>query len=123
MKAMLAGGFWGTSHFILDSIGRGTTWFFHARVSPHDEEVYSMTGGGTIGAFFGAGIGLIATAQSGGLSPVAGALIGGMVGICTGVFSGAIVQIVDDYIDALASFLNLQRGNGAHYDSILIHRR
>lgn len=122
MKAVLAGGFWGTSHWILDSIGRGATWVFHARVPPQNDEVYAMTGGGTIGTIFGAWTGFM-TAQAGGLSPVAGTIIGGMVGACSGVFCGAIVQIVDEYMDALVKAVTLQRNQGAHYDHILVHRR
>ena len=64
------------------------------------------------------------SAQSRGVIPVAGAILGGMVGADQGVFCGAIVHIVDDYIDALVNSINAQRGTGAHdeYDLVLIHR-
>lgn len=124
MKALFVDGIWGTFHWMLDSIGRGIVWFLHAGDSPHDDEVYAMTGGGTVGAIFGSWIGFMLSTQSSGVSSVAGAIIGGTVGGCTGVFCGAIVQIVDDYIDALLNSLDSQRTTGAHdnFDRGLIHR-
>jgi ABC-type Fe3+-siderophore transport system permease subunit len=107
MKALLTGGFWGTSHWFLDSIGRGVVWLVHLRVPPHDDEVYSMMGGGSIGAILASWFGYIVSRQSQALSPFAFAILGVMVGACTGVFCGAIVQIIDEYIDALTDSFNL----------------
>jgi hypothetical protein len=123
MKALVVGGFWGTSHWILDSVGRGVAWLFHPWVSPHDDEVYAMLGGATTCAIFGAWVGFMTSAQSRGLSPIAGSVLGGMVGACTGVFCGAIVQMIDDYIDALVNSINSRPVTGAHdeYDRVLIN--
>jgi hypothetical protein len=46
------------------------------------------------------------SAQSHGLSLVAGTIIGSLVGIFTGIGCGAIVDGVDEYIRALLNSLN-----------------
>jgi hypothetical protein len=59
-----------------------------------------------VGAIFGAGLGFILSARSPGLSAVAGTTMGSLIGISTGIGCGAIVQIVDEYIDAVLNALN-----------------
>lgn len=107
MKA-LAVGVWGTSHWILDLIGRGAVRCFPANSSPSDDEAYSMTGGAVLGTLIGAVLGYTLSAESRGLSLVGGALIGSLVGITTGIGCGAIVQSVDDYIRAVLNSLKSQ---------------
>ena len=100
MKA-LTYGFWGTSHWILDLIGRGTVRCIPAQTSVGDDEVYSMTGGAIVGAIFGAGLGFLLSALSPSLNVDAGMAIGSLIGVSTGIGCGAIVQIVDEYIDTV----------------------
>jgi hypothetical protein len=103
---VLAVGVWGRSHWILDVIGRGAVRCLPANVCPSDEEAYSMTGGGIVGALFGAVLGFTLSAQSHGLSVAAGTIIGSLVGLFTGIGCGAIVDSVDEYIRALLNSLN-----------------
>lgn len=105
MKAF-ANGVWGTSHWILDLTGKATVWLLHAKTTPHDDEAYAMTGGAIFGAFFGAILGFLLSADSHSFNQVAGTIFGSALGICTGIMWGAIVQIVDDYIDAAINSLN-----------------
>lgn len=105
MKA-LACGFWGTSHWVLDVIGRGALWCIPSHASSRDDEAYSMTGGAIVGALFGTVLGFALSAQSHGLSPVTGTIIGGLLGISTGICCGAIVQSVDEYICSVLNSLN-----------------
>ncbi len=105
MRAMAAG-VWGTSHWVLDLIGRGAVRCVHAHPSAGDNEAYSMTGGAIVGALFGSALGYTLSAQAHGLSVVAGTIIGCLVGISTGIGCGAIVQSVDDYIRAVLNSIN-----------------
>jgi hypothetical protein len=97
MKAV-AIGFWGTSHWILDWVGRGTAWCFPGKLSPCEDVGYCMTGGAILGTIVGAAIGFILSAESHGFNPVEGMTIGGLVGISIGIGCGAIVQSIDEYI-------------------------
>jgi hypothetical protein len=100
MKA-LAGGVWGTSHRILDSIGRGALSCLPLHARPRDNEALSLTGGAIVGALLGGGLGFILSDESHHLNLIAGAIIGGLVGVTTGIGWGGIVQSVDDYIRTL----------------------
>jgi hypothetical protein len=105
MKAV-ASGFWGTSHWILDWIGRGTAWCFHTKLAPSEDMAYAMTGGAILGAVVGAMFGFILSAESHGFNAVAGMVIGGLLGLSTGIGCGAIVESVDEYIRAWLNSLN-----------------
>lgn len=102
----LADGVWGTSHWLLDFIGRCAFRCLPAKACPSDDEAYTMTGGAIVCALFGALLGFALSAQSHDLSVVAGTVIGSLVGVSTGVGCGAIVQSVDNYIHALLNSLN-----------------
>ncbi len=105
MKA-LAVGVWGTSHWVLDLIGRGAVRCLPAKACPRDEDAYSMTGGAIVGALFGAALGFALSDQAHHLSLLAGTILGTLVGISTGIGCGAIVQSVDDYIRSVINSLN-----------------
>ena len=104
MKAP-AEGIWGTSHWMLDRIGRGAIWCLPAHPCPSDDDAYCMTGGAIVGALFGAALGYALSTQAPHLSIVAGTIIGALVGVSTGIGCGAIVQSVDDYIRAVLNSL------------------
>jgi hypothetical protein len=95
-----ARGFWGTTYWALDSIGRGAAWLLPRKISSSEEEVYAMTGGAIVGAVFGIALGFVLCNDSHDMSNSAGALLGGLIGVCTGIAFAATVQIVDDSINA-----------------------
>lgn len=100
----LAVGIWGTSHWVLDLIGRSAVWCLHTNAYPKDDAAYSIIGGAIVGAVFGLALGLTLAVHSHDVGPVVGAAIGSLEGACTGICCGAIVQSVDDVIcDALHS--------------------
>jgi len=59
-----------------------------------------MTGGAIVGAVFGIALGFVLCNDSHDMSNSAGALLGGLIGVCTGIAFAATVQIVDDSINA-----------------------
>jgi hypothetical protein len=97
MKA-LAGGFWGTAHWTLDLIGRGTACVYPRKTHIHEDEVYCLMGGAAVTAIFGMFLGLLLADQSHAIDPMTGVIFGFLVGLCTGVIVGATVQVVDDWI-------------------------
>ena len=105
MKAA-ANGFWGTSHWILDCIGRGTAWCFRTKLTPSEDMAYAMTGGAILGAAVGAIFGFILSAESHGFNAVEGMAIGGVLGLSMGIGCGAIVESVDEYIRAWLNSFN-----------------
>lgn len=98
---VLASGFWGTTHWALDLIGRGAARAVHKKSSLEDDEAYSMTGGAAVGGIYGAIFGFLLSLQPRDINAVAGAALGCLLGICTGIMFGAIVQVVDDWIQNL----------------------
>lgn len=97
MKPVVVG-VWGTSHWVLDLIGRSAVWCLHANAYPKDDDLYSIIGSAIVGAVFGVALGFTFAVHSHDLSPVAGTAIGSLMGTCTGICCGAIVQCVDDFI-------------------------
>jgi hypothetical protein len=95
---VLAGGFWGTAHWTLDLIGRGTARFGPRKTPIREDEAYSMMGGAVVSGTFGAIVGLLLADQSHTVNAVTGATSGFLVGVCAGVIVGATVQVVDDWI-------------------------
>ena len=102
----LACGVWGTSHWVLDWIGRGAMWCLPAKASTHDDEAYSLTGGAIVGALFGAALGFALSDQSHSRNLAAGTIIGTLLGISMGICCGAIVQSVDEYICTVLNSIN-----------------
>jgi hypothetical protein len=101
-----ARGFWGTTCWALDWIGRGAALICPAKISSTEEEPYAMTGGAIVGAIFGVALGFILSDESHVMSNLAAATLGGLIGVCTGIAFGATVQIVDDFINAWLNSLN-----------------
>jgi hypothetical protein len=102
MKA-LAGGFWGTAHWTLDLIGRGTARVCPGKTFIREDDVYCMTGGAAVTSIFGAFLGLLLADQSHTIDLMTGVVFGILVGLCTGVIVGATVQVVDDWIKEMLS--------------------
>ena len=78
-------GFWGTTHWILDVIGRGAACVLSDSTPRRDEEACAMMGGGALGVIFGAAVGLLLSDQSRDMNAAAGAALGALVGACSGV--------------------------------------
>jgi hypothetical protein len=96
---VLAHGFWGVTHWVLDSIGRTTACILPGNRSQRDEEACAMTGGAVLGVIFGAIFGVMLSAQSHDVNSVVGASLGALVGACSGVIYGAFAQVMDDWIN------------------------
>jgi hypothetical protein len=106
---VLAGGFWGTAHWTLDLIGRGTARFYPRKTSIREDEAYSMMGGAVVSGIFGAMIGLLLADQFHNVNAVTGATFGLLLGVCAGVIVGATVQVVDDWINELLNSVDSKR--------------
>jgi hypothetical protein len=105
MKKRLVG-FWGTAHWSLDLVGRSASWFFPTKSLSSENDAYSVIGGAVVGAIFGGSLGFAWSEEGRAMTNLAGAAIGGLLGICTGVMFGAIVQTIDDAIDDWLNSLN-----------------
>lgn len=88
---VLALGFWGTTDWVLEFIGRGAAVVLFGKASLNEDEAYAMMGGAAVGGIFGSIVGFVLSGQSRDI----GAALGCIVGVCTGAMCGAIVQIVD----------------------------
>lgn len=103
---VLAYGFWGATHWMLGTIGRGTACILPGKRSQKEDEACTMTGGAVLGAIFGAVFGWMLSVQSRDINAVAGASLGAVLGVCSGVIYGAIAQVMDDWINALLNSWN-----------------
>lgn len=98
---VLACGFWGTTHWALDLIGRSMARVLPGKTSIREDEVYSMMGGAAVSGIFGSAFGLLLAYQSHDVNAIGAATLGFLLGVCTGVTFGAIVQVVDESINDL----------------------
>lgn len=99
-----ARGFWGTSHWIFDAVGRAAFRFLPARSHPKDDAVYSIVGGALLGSLSGALIGT-SVFDASRLSAEVGAILGVLLGVCAGIYWGAAIQSTDDLIrDVINSY-------------------
>jgi uncharacterized membrane protein len=103
---VLAYGFWGTSHWVLDVIGRGAACVLPRKASQRDDVACAIAGGAVLGVIFGAIFGFMLSEESRDLSAIAGAALGCLLGACTGAIYGAIVEVVDDEITAFLKSLH-----------------
>jgi hypothetical protein len=108
---VLAYGFWGVTHWTLDTIGRATGYILPGKTSrqedePREDEARAMTGGAVLGAIFGAAFGFMLSDESRDINTIAGASLGVLLGACSGIIYGAVVQIMDHSINALLNSWN-----------------
>lgn len=99
-------GVWGTAHWSLDLIGRTAVGLFPTRTSSSEGGAYSITGGGVVGAIFGALLGFAWSDESQALAIPVGMSIGSLLGLCIGVMFGAVVETVDDAVEDWLNSLN-----------------
>lgn len=100
-------GFWGTADQALQWAGKVSAWFLTGKLSPGEESAtYSMIGGAVLGAVFGAVAGFALSYHSPRIDIIELAIIGGLLGICTGFPFGAFVDSVDDTIKNVLRSLN-----------------
>jgi hypothetical protein len=91
-------GFWGTAHWILDVVGRGTACVLPGNTSQRDDDACGMTGGAILGVIFGAVSGYMISEEAHNINVIVGAALGGLIGASTGIIYGAFVEVVDDWI-------------------------
>ncbi len=95
-------GFWGTVDQFLQWIGRGAARLLTRRSCFAEEN--AIIGGALVCAVFGGVTGFALSDFSRSTAITEGAIIGGLVGACSGVLFGFFVVTVDDTIrDILAS--------------------
>jgi hypothetical protein len=102
----LSVGVWGTTHWSLDLIGKGAARFFSIKTFSNENDTYSVIGGAVVGAIFGALLGFALSDESRAMTIPVGTVIGGLVGVCTGMMFGGIVLTVDDVIDEWLNRMN-----------------
>ncbi len=97
-------GFWSLIHQGLDWIGRGAVWLLSRNASLQEEIAYPVTGGALVFGVIGAAVGIALSDHPHDINAVEGALLGGPIGVCTGIMVGSIVATVDGLIkDSLKS--------------------
>lgn len=102
-----AGGFWGTIHWVLDLVGRGTVWVLVQKPSRNDDLAYAVAGGATTGATFGAIVGYLISAPPRNLTnTIVVASLGCLLGVCMGISFGAFVEVIDSSIKDFFNSLN-----------------
>jgi hypothetical protein len=108
MKGATAG-FWGTTHWALDLVGRGTVWALIRNSSQCDDSAYAIAGGALTGGSFGAVVGFLLSVPAHDLTnTIVAATLGCLLGVCTGISFGALVEIVDTWIKDIFNSLNSQ---------------
>lgn len=103
-----AGGFWGTIHWGLDLVGRGTVWVLVQKSSRNDDLAYAVAGGATTGGTFGSIVGFLISAPPHNVTnTIVVASLGCLLGVCMGISFGAFVEVIDssikDYVNSLNS--------------------
>lgn len=99
-------GLWDIADATLRWIGRGVAWLARRKHGIGEEyAAYAMIGGALLCAAFGAVIGYAVSDISHSFA-AAGAIIGGLLGMCIGIFFGATVDAVDSSIQAKLRSLN-----------------
>jgi hypothetical protein len=93
---VLAIGLWGTVDQSLQWIGKGATRVLTRRSCPPEEN--AIIGGALVCAVFGGVTGFALSDLSRTIGLTGGAVIGGLLGACSGVLFGSFVVTVDDTI-------------------------
>lgn len=102
MSVIRASGFWDMTHSVLALIGRGTACVVPGQTQAEDD-VCTITGGAVAGGILGAVAGLLLSDPTQKLNIAVSALLGVLLGACSGVMYAAIVEVVDD---SIKDFLN-----------------
>lgn len=102
-------GLWDIADAILKGIGKGVAWLVRRKNGIGEEyAALAMIGGALLCAAFGAVIGYAVSDVSHSFA-IEGAIIGGLLGMCIGIFFGASVDAVDSSIQAALKSLNRDR--------------
>ena len=95
-------GFWDTADQSLQWIGRSAAWLLLRRHSTRDESALcAATGGALVCAVFGGVVGFTLSDSSRDLGAIGRTILGGLLGVCTGMFFGVFVETVDSTIKDL----------------------
>lgn len=107
MTGKLTLGFWGLVDLSLRWIGKGASWFLIKKSNRGKENAaYAIVGGALVCAVFGGITGFALSDLSRDIATVDGAILGGMLGACAGIFFGTLVEAVDDKINDLLRSLS-----------------
>lgn len=99
-------GLWDIADATLRWIGKGVAWLVRRKNGMGEEyAAYAMIGGALLCAAFGAVVGYAVSDISHSFA-IEGAMIGGLLGMCIGIFFGATVDAVDSSIQAKLRSLN-----------------
>lgn len=102
-----AGGFWGTIHWGLDLVGRGTVWVLDQKSSKNDDLAYAIAGGAATGGSVGAIVGFLISAPAHNMTnTIVVASLGCLLGLYLGISFAAFVEIIDSSIKDFFNSLN-----------------
>jgi hypothetical protein len=103
----LARGFWDILDDILRSLGKFAASMVKRAVSGEENcAAHAMIGGALVCAVFGGAIGILLSDLSRSVTAIDAAIIGGLLGICMGIYFGAFVDTVDGAIQHLLRSLS-----------------
>ena len=101
-------GIWDIADEALRLIGRSAAWSVRRKLSREQEYAYALIGGALVCTVFGAAVGF-AISHVPREAAIDGVILGGLLGLCVGMFLGACVEAVDGSIQrALRSLRNAQ---------------
>src|SRR5579862_4279945 len=100
-------GFWDVVDLSFRWIGKGAVWLLGRKPGEGDESpAYALLGGAVVWSVFGGVVGFGLSGHARNLATLEGAILGCLLGACTGVFFGSLVEAVDDTINGVLRSLN-----------------
>ena len=103
----VAPGFWDVVDFSFRWIGKSAARLL--RIRPESAEAntaYALTGGALVWMAFGGVVGFGLSGHSRDMATMEGVILGCLLGACTGVFFGSLVEAIDDSINNVLRSLN-----------------
>lgn len=100
-------GFWDVVDLSFRRIGRFAVGLLRRKPEGSDADTaYALIGGALVWTVFGAVVGFGLSGHSGNMATLEGTILGCLLGACTGVFFGSLVEAVDNTIHAVLRSLN-----------------
>ena len=100
-------GFWDIVDLSFRRIGKGAVWLVRRKPGGAEADTaYALLGGALVWMVFGAVVGFGLSGHSWNAATLEGAILGCLLGACTGVFFGSLVEAVDDSIHHLLRSLS-----------------
>jgi hypothetical protein len=95
-------GFWDVVDLSFRRIGKSAVWLVRRKPGGADADAgYALVGGALVWMVFGAVVGFGLSGHSWTAATLEGAILGCLLGACTGVFFGSLVEAVDGAINGV----------------------